>query len=312
MATTSGPAPLRATDADRAAVLDALDTAHDSGHLDRVEHYERVRAATAARHLDDLRPLVADLQGKVRLPAGRTPARRTNTSSSSPHRTTPLSAEQIRDIEVPTQWSTRKSVGVAAVVLAGALGLFLALAPLSDDTRPIDDPGESVIARPAPAGDEGTGGDDGEARVFDTPSALSAEGLTRIRDTAPDAAGSEVATDLVVYPEYAVLTWPDVEHPSREFRMTYRGGWDDRDDSPASPLPDPTFRIADIDPALVASVVRGAPETLGIPDPTSTYVIIDADEQGLPQYRVYVSNDVHLSGYLLVDHTGEPKSIHAP
>lgn len=157
MATTSGPAPLRATDADRAAVLDALDTAHDSGQLDRVEHYERVRAATAARHLDDLRPLVADLQGKVRLPAGRTPARRTNTSSSSPHRTTPLSAEQIRDIEVPTQWSTRKSVGVAAVVLAGALGLFLALAPLSDDTRPIDDPGESVIARPAPAGDEGPG-----------------------------------------------------------------------------------------------------------------------------------------------------------
>ena len=156
MATTSGPAPLRATDADRAAVLDALDTAHDSGHLDRVEHYERVRAATAARHLDDLRPLVADLQGKVRLPAGRTPARRTDTSSSS-HHTTSLSGEQIRDIEVPTQWSTRKSVGVAAVVLAGALGLFLALAPLSDDTRPIDDPGESVIARPAPAGDEGPG-----------------------------------------------------------------------------------------------------------------------------------------------------------
>lgn len=170
-----------------------------------------------------------------------------------------------------------------------------------------------VRDRPARArGGRGAGGDDGEARVFDTPSALSAEGLTRIRDTAPDAAGSEVATDLVVYPEYAVLTWPDVEHPSREFRMTYRGGWDDRDDSPASPLPDPTFRIADIDPALVASVVRGAPETLGIPDPTSTYVIIDADEQGLPQYRVYVSNEVHLSGYLLVDHTGEPKSIHAP
>ena len=265
MVTTSGPKPLRATDADRAAVLDALDTAHDSGQLDRVEHYERVRAATAARHLDELRPLVTDLQGKVRLPAGRTPARRTDTSSSS-HHTTSLSGEQTRNIEVP-QWSTRKRVTVLTVVLAGALSLFLALAPLSDDTRPIDDPGESVIARPAPAGDEGTGGDDGEARVFDTPSALSAEGLTRIRDTAPDAAGSEVATDLVVYPEYAVLTWPDAEHPSREFRMTYRGGWDDRDDSPASPLPDPTFRIADIDPALVASVVRGAPETLGIPDP---------------------------------------------
>ena len=265
MATTSGPAPLRATDADRAAVLDALDTAHDSGQLDRVEHYERVRAATAARHLDELRPLVTDLQGKVRLPAGRTPARRTDTSSSS-HHTTSLSGEQTRNIEVP-QWSTRKRVTVLTVVLAGALSLFLALAPLSDDTRPIDDPGESVIARPAPAGDEGTGGDDGEARVFDTPSALSAEGLTRIRDTAPDDAGSEVATDLVVYPEYAVLTWPDAEHPSREFRMTYRAGWDDRDDSPASPLPDPTFLIADIDPALVASVVRGAPETLGIPDP---------------------------------------------
>ena len=42
----------------------------------------------------------------------------------------------------------------------------------------------SELPPPAPAGDEGTGGDDGEARVFDTPSALSAEGLTRIRDTA--------------------------------------------------------------------------------------------------------------------------------
>lgn len=53
---------IRARDADRAAVLDALGTAYADGQLTDVEHRNRVEAARSARTLDDLDRLVRDLQ----------------------------------------------------------------------------------------------------------------------------------------------------------------------------------------------------------------------------------------------------------
>lgn len=53
----------RASDAQRTAVLHALDDAFAAGRLDHLEHFERTRTATRAKFIDELRPLVADLRG---------------------------------------------------------------------------------------------------------------------------------------------------------------------------------------------------------------------------------------------------------
>lgn len=53
--------PLRAADADRSRVAEALRRAHDEGRLDLLEYDERLAAAYAARTYTDLAALTADL-----------------------------------------------------------------------------------------------------------------------------------------------------------------------------------------------------------------------------------------------------------
>ena len=75
----SSPA-LRASDADRDRVIDLLRTAVADGRLDPAEFEERLDAALAARTIDALTPLTADLiaepgsEGALTLPLAGTPA----------------------------------------------------------------------------------------------------------------------------------------------------------------------------------------------------------------------------------------------
>ncbi len=63
--------------------------------------------------------------------------------------------------------------------------------------------------------------------------------------------------------------------------------------------------LADLRPAKVMMLVRTAQQTLGVPDPASTYVILDRGIlSGEPQLAVYVSNDDGDSGYLQADLDG--------
>lgn len=55
----------RASDAERAAVWRALDSARDDGILDPLDHLERTRAASRATFVHELRPLIANLRGDV-------------------------------------------------------------------------------------------------------------------------------------------------------------------------------------------------------------------------------------------------------
>src|SRR4051812_4252135 len=65
------PSPaLRASDADRERVAEALRRHHVDGRLDTDELQERLGACYAARTLGDLEPLLADLPG-ARRPAAR-------------------------------------------------------------------------------------------------------------------------------------------------------------------------------------------------------------------------------------------------
>jgi DUF1707 SHOCT-like domain len=74
------PPALRASDADRDRVIDVLRAAVGDGRLDPAEFDERLDAALAARTIDALAPLTADLiaapssRGALTLPLAETPA----------------------------------------------------------------------------------------------------------------------------------------------------------------------------------------------------------------------------------------------
>jgi DUF1707 SHOCT-like domain len=74
------PPALRASDADRDRVIDVLRAAVGDGRLDPAEFDERLDAALAARTIDALAPLTADLiaapggRGALTLPRAGTPA----------------------------------------------------------------------------------------------------------------------------------------------------------------------------------------------------------------------------------------------
>lgn len=62
------PLSLRASDADRQAITDALGNAYAEGRLSLVEYHERLDAALAAKTYADLAPLLADLPRDPRTP----------------------------------------------------------------------------------------------------------------------------------------------------------------------------------------------------------------------------------------------------
>lgn len=296
----SGAPDIRATDENRAAVTAALDKALASGQLDQFEHFERVRAAAQARWVHELRPLLTDLQGvDVELPGDRRRkkglARASSSSSSS-------STSATTDEDTGSTLGTRLLLAVPVVAII-VVGVALAW-PDSDDATVASSP--SAIEQVRDAVDRAT--DPIEARVIDNPSPLTLEGLQRMFATAPEASGSELATRMTAHPEHGGMEWTDPEHPSRSWSSSYRGGWDEPDDRPSSR--DESFRLADLDAEMIAAVIAGAPATLGVPDGTPSHIIIEADASGMPAYSVYASNDVHQSGYLVVNHAGEPVRVH--
>jgi hypothetical protein len=64
----AAPTRIRASDADRAATVDALQDAITRGLLSHDEGGERMAAAFAATHLDELPPLTADLPSAAPAP----------------------------------------------------------------------------------------------------------------------------------------------------------------------------------------------------------------------------------------------------
>lgn len=293
----TGDSGIRATDANRADVSSALDAALDSGQLDRFEHLERVRAAARARWVRELRPLLADLQGvEVELPGDRKRKTGGARASSSPSDATPT------DQGRRSRLVTRALIAVPVV----ALGLVAVVALTGNEGPSPADTSPAAVEQV----DDGAGGAYGaaEALVLGNPSPLTLNGLQRVFSTAPGASGSEIATRITAHPEHAGMEWVDPEHPSRTFRSTYRGGWSEPDDRPTTG--DGSFRFADLDAEMIAAIIAGAPATLGIPDGAPSHIIVEPDSSGMPVYSVYASNEVHQSGYLQVNHAGEPVRVH--
>lgn len=274
----------RAKDSDRTDTCQILDTALAEGQLSMAEHGDRVKAATHAATLGDLRSLVSDLQtgnAPVQLPTLRPPKA--------------LAGSR-------TAWGIR----LASAAVLVALGIGIGWGLYGNTSSPFNftsDPG----AKP-----------DGVAPVVLTPprQLQSLGGLTGLFEQTRKKFGDTVGYRMVIYPDYAVLDRPDPSDERRTLSYTYRGGWDDP--STGSKGSDAVaVDLGKFDMRAVVGVLRGAPETLNIKpaEVRSTYLIIepgkDPTAPGAVTITIYVSSEFG-SGYIEINPDGSVKRISYP
>ncbi|MCW1958672.1 MAG: DUF1707 domain-containing protein [Mycobacterium sp.] len=284
---TGKTARTRAKDSDRTDTCQILDTALAEGQLSMAEHGERVKTATNAATLGDLRSVVADLQtsnAPVQLPTLRAPA-------------------GLGGPETRAAWALRMATAGVLVGLGVGIGWGLFGNTTSSPFTSAPDPG----AKP-----------DGIAPVVLAPPRQlhSLGGLTGLLEQMRKKFGDTFGYRLVIYPEYAVLTRPDPGDGRRTLSYTYRGGWSDPSTSPKSG-DDRAIDLGKFDVPAIVGVLRGAPETLNIkPDEVkSTYLTLDpardpTDPEAL-EISVYVSSEFG-SGYISLNPDGTAKRINYP
>lgn len=274
----------RAKDSDRTDTCQILDTALAEGQLSMTEHEQRVKAATNAATLGDLRALISDLQtgnAPVQLPDVKPPRLSAGSRSG---------------------WRTRIAVGSVLMLLGIGIGWGLygnTSSPLSFTS----DPG----AKP-----------DGVTPVVLTPprQLQSLGGLSGLLEQMRQKFGDTNGYRLVVYPDYASLDRPDPGDDRRKLNYYYRGGFDDPTAS-AKGGDDRAVDLAKFDAKAIVGVLRGAPETLNIKpgDVTSTYLIIeparDPTAPDVLSISIYVSSDFG-SGSIELGPDGTAKRISYP
>lgn len=282
---TSQTASTRAKDTDRNDTCQILDIALSEGQLSMSEHQQRVKAATNATTLGDLRALVSDLQ-----------------TANAPVQLPTLKKPGLSGSGVSGGWGIRLAVTAVLILLGIGIGWGL----YGNTPSPLNftsDPG----AKP-----------DGVAPVVLTPPRQlhSLGGLTGLLEQMKKKFGDTEGNRLVIYPDYASLTRPDPGDERRELNYTYRGGWDDPSTSGASS----DAKVVDLskfDAKVVVGVLRGAPETLNMKqsDVKSTYLIVEPSrDQTVPgtlTVSIYVSSDFG-SGYIQLNADGSVKQINYP
>lgn len=282
---TSQTASTRAKDSDRNDTCQILDTALSEGQLSMSEHQQRVKAATNATTLGDLRSLVSDLQ-----------------TANAPVQLPTLKKPRLPGSGAGGSWGIR----LAATAVLILLGIGIGWGLYGNTPSPLNftsDPGAKS---------------DGVAPVVLTPprQLQSLGGLNGLLEQMKKKFGDTEGNRLVIYPDYASLTRPDPNDDRRELNYTYRGGWGDPSTSAASSDAS-LVDLSKFDTKAVVGVLRGAPETLNMKqsDVKSTYLIVeptrDPTAPGTVTVSIYVSSDFG-SGYIQLYPDGSVKQINYP
>ncbi len=276
----------RAKDSDRSDTCQILDTALAEGQLSMTEHAQRVKTATGAATLGDLRGLVSDLQ-----------------TGNAPVQLPDLTRRKLAVPSSKAGWGMRAAIAAMLVALGVGIGWGL----YGNTSSPL-----SVTADPGAK-------PDGIAPVVLTPprQLQSLGGLTGLLDQMRKKFGDTFGYRLVIYPEYAVLDRPDPTDDRRNFNYYYRGGFSDPTSSAKSGDARPVD-LAKFDAKAIIGVLRGAPETLGIRKADAiknTYLIIeptrDPTNPDAVTVSIYVSSEFG-SGYLQLAPDGTVKNISYP
>src|SRR5258705_406738 len=137
------------------------------------------------------------------------------------------------------------------------------------------------------------------------------EGLSGLLDTIRSKFGDTMGFQLVVYPEYAITERVSPKNSHVEQDFMYRDGqWNswgaDTTTSSFDVLADLSAFKAD----AVAATLAGAPQALGAPDGSKTYLIVEGAEGGGLKLSIHSAEPG--TGFMEVNPDGSVKEIHPP
>jgi serine/threonine-protein kinase len=139
------------------------------------------------------------------------------------------------------------------------------------------------------------------------------DGLNGLFGTIRSKFGDTMGYELVLYPDYAVLTRDDPQNPRHKKEYLYRNGnWQDWGSESRASSFDFVADLAKFDVAAVIAQLNGAPQALGITDVKSTYLIIAGADGGAVHLSAYASSNIGDSGYIELNPDGSVKKLHPP
>ncbi|MFC3963663.1 DUF1707 SHOCT-like domain-containing protein [Nocardia jiangsuensis] len=274
------PGHTRARNDDRERTRAVLDTAHGEGQLADAEHAERIELLAAARSLDDLAELVADLQRVT----GTGPAPR----------------------QPPSYRGRLRIALVTVLALAAATGGFLVTHRDEAAPPPVSHPGVAELGAVEPV-------------VIATPSLVTEEGLTEFLRRYREKFGDLRADEIDLFPEHASIARALPGQPNRLVHYTYRGGFEQDRDVTTRKVETPVVDLGDLDLKGIGAALAAAPGAANVRDGAVSHLSVgpvNTDSYaryGLPHgvaaVDLSVSNEFSESGRLLLDPAGRVANV---
>jgi hypothetical protein len=138
----------------------------------------------------------------------------------------------------------------------------------------------------------------------------TADGLSGLLAQIRGKFGDTMGFQLTVYPDYANLDRADPQNKQHKKSYLYRGGsWMDFGPTEHVSSFDSLVDLGKFDAAAVAAKMATAAQSLNVPDPTSTYLIVEGSDNGSTRIAVYASGNGD-SGYMNINPDGSVKEMH--
>jgi serine/threonine protein kinase len=195
-----------------------------------------------------------------------------------------------------------KSSGERPVARTQPSGQRLPSTPSTKPSAPKTNSSAPSVTNSAPAPTQSSSG----------PTQLqTADGLTGLLATVREKFGDTMGFQLVVYPDYAVMerVSPTNSHVEQDFM--YRGGqWNSWGSDTTTSSFDVLADLSAFDAGAVAGTLAGAPQALGAPDGSKTYLIVEGAEGGGLDLAIHSAAPG--TGYMQVNADGSVKKVFPP
>jgi serine/threonine-protein kinase len=139
----------------------------------------------------------------------------------------------------------------------------------------------------------------------------TAEGLSGLLDTLRSKFGDTMGFQMVVYPDYATVGRADPTNSHVKQDFMYRGGqWSSWGSDTTTSSFDVLGDLGAFDVGAVAATLAGAPQALGAPPGSGSYLIVEGAEGGVLELAIHSVEPG--TGFMEVNPDGSVKEIHPP
>ena len=235
----------------------------------------------------------------------------------------PPAMPNVQQSQAPSPWWHNPAVWILAalvtvVVIVAAVVVVLVWPDGSSDDQPIATPQPSEQRHPSTPSTKPSAPRTTSSVTVPTSTAPTgpaqlhtAEGLSGLLETIRNRFGDTMGFQLVVYPEYAITERVSATNSHVEQDFMYRDGqWNSWGaDTTASSL-DYVADLNAFNAAAVAATLAGAPQALGAPDGSQTYLIVEGAEGGGLELSIHSAAPG--TGFMEVNPDGSVKEIHPP